>query len=57
MGDAEIVGAIDIAEDKVGKDLGGALEFRSGIEASYAFENDSRLGVAFNHISNASLYD
>lgn len=39
------------------KDLGGGLEFRSGIELSYALANSSRLGVAFNHISNASIYD
>ncbi len=40
-----------------GKDLGGAVEFRSGLEASYRTEADHRIGVAFNHISNASLYD
>lgn len=40
-----------------GRDLGGSIEFRSGVEVSYALENDSRIGVAFNHISNASIYD
>jgi hypothetical protein len=40
-----------------GVDLGGGIEFRSGLELSYAFENESRVGVAFNHISNASIYD
>lgn len=40
-----------------GKDLGGALEFRSGIEFAYQMENFHRIGLAFNHISNASLYD
>ncbi len=39
------------------KDLGGALEFRSGIELAYEFPNLHRMGVAFNHRSNASLYD
>ncbi len=39
-----------------GKDLGGAIEFRSGIELAYQFPNSHRLGVAFNHISNASIY-
>lgn len=39
-----------------GKDLGGAIQFRSGIELAYQFPNYQRLGVAFNHISNASLY-
>jgi hypothetical protein len=40
-----------------GADLGGAVEFRSGLELSYLLEGDARVGVAFNHISNASLYD
>lgn len=40
-----------------GKDLGGAIEFRSGIEVAYQFPNEHRLGVALNHISNASIYD
>lgn len=40
-----------------GKKLGGPVEFRSGLELSYQFENLHRVGVAFNHISNASIYD
>lgn len=40
-----------------GKDLGHGLEFRSGAELAYKFQNDSRLGIAFHHISNASLGD
>ncbi len=40
-----------------GKDLGHGLEFRSGIELDYQFQNYSRAGIAFNHISNASLGD
>ena len=40
-----------------GKDLGGTIEFTSGIELAYQFNNAHRLGVAFNHISNASIYD
>lgn len=39
------------------KDLGHALEFRSGLELSYRFDDASRLGLAFNHISNASIGD
>ena len=39
------------------KDLGGALEFRSGLELGYRFDNDAQLGLTFNHISNASIYD
>ena len=40
-----------------GKDLGHAVEFRSQIELSYRFDDRSRLGVAFGHISNASIGD
>lgn len=40
-----------------GKDLGAALEFRSGIEFAYELENMHRIGIAFNHISNASLHN
>lgn len=44
-------------EDGDGKDLGGTIQFRSGLEVSYQFANQHRLGLAFNHISNASIYD
>ncbi|MFQ5776231.1 MAG: acyloxyacyl hydrolase [Kiloniellaceae bacterium] len=40
-----------------GKDLGSTVEFRSQIEAAYRFDDRSRLGLAFGHISNASLGD
>ena len=40
-----------------GKDLGHELEFRTGIELSYKFSNNMRLGVGFYHISNASIGD
>lgn len=40
-----------------GKDLGYALEFRSGLEAAWRFTNGVRLGVELNHISNAGLGD
>lgn len=39
------------------KDLDYPLEFRSQIEGAYQFEDKSRLGVGFGHISNASLGD
>lgn len=39
------------------KDLGSAIEFRSQIEAGYKFQNEHRVGVAFGHISNASIDD
>ncbi len=40
-----------------GKDLGSVLEFRSGLEVAYRFDDRSRLGIAFSHISNASIDD
>ncbi len=39
------------------KDLGSILEFRSGVEIAYRFDNRARLGVAFQHISNAGIDD
>lgn len=37
------------------KDLNIGLQFRSQIEVAYLFNNDSRVGISFNHVSNASL--
>ena len=39
------------------KDLGQVLEFRTGLEIAYRFADESRLGLAFQHISNAGLDD
>jgi lipid A 3-O-deacylase len=38
-----------------GTNLGSWWEFRSGAEFDYRFENRSRLGIAFYHLSNAGL--
>ncbi|MEQ8355553.1 MAG: acyloxyacyl hydrolase [Kiloniellaceae bacterium] len=38
-----------------GKDLGHVVEFRSQVELGYQFENQSRLSVAFSHLSNANI--
>lgn len=38
-----------------GKQLGNAVEFRSGAELDYELADQSRLGVSFHHISNAGL--
>lgn len=38
-----------------GKDLGHAIEFRSGLEVAYRFDDYSRLGLSFTHISNAGI--
>ncbi len=40
-----------------GKDLGSVVEFRSGVQIAYRFDDDSRLGLLFHHISNAGLDD
>jgi lipid A 3-O-deacylase len=38
-----------------GTNLGSWWEFRTGAEFDYRFENRSRLGIAFYHVSNAGL--
>lgn len=38
-----------------GTNLGSWWEFRSGAEFDYRFDNRSRLGIAFYHMSNAGL--
>lgn len=38
-------------------DLSHSIEFRSQVEVGYEFETGNRFGVAFSHISNASLDD
>ncbi len=43
--------------DGDGKDLGHAVQFRTQLELGWEFDNSSRLGVAYSHISNASLDD
>jgi lipid A 3-O-deacylase len=38
-----------------GLDLGDAFEFKTGAECAYRFDDESRLGIAFDHISNAGI--
>ena len=38
-----------------GKDLGHAVEFRSGLDLAYRRKNGARIGVEVHHLSNASL--
>lgn len=40
-----------------GQDLGHVIEFRSGFELAYRFDDRSRLGLAVHHLSNASIGD
>ena len=39
------------------KDLGSAVEFRSQIEMSYRFEDQTRLALSLGHMSNAGIDD
>ena len=43
--------------DGSGKPLGHWVEFRSGLELAFRFDNRSRLGMGFHHISNANIGD
>lgn len=38
-----------------GKNLGSTVEFKTGAELAYRFDDRSRLGLAFDHISNAGI--
>ena len=40
-----------------GKDLGGAVQFRSGFDLHYRLDGGSRLGISFHHISHAEVFD
>ncbi len=39
-----------------GKDIGGALEFRSGIVVGRRLRNGSRVGLGFVHLSSSAYY-
>ena len=39
-----------------GKDLGGALEFRSHVELAYRLRNDARVGLCLYHLSNGKVF-
>ena len=49
--------AVGLYSNGDGKDLGNTVEFRAGLELAYRLDNRARLGMAFHHISNASLSD
>lgn len=44
-------------EDGDGKELGHTLEFLSSLHLAYRFDGGSRLGLAYQHISNGSISD
>ncbi len=49
--------AAGLYRDGNGKDLGHVIQIRTGIELAYRFDDRSRLGVSFYHLSNAGLDD
>lgn len=47
--------AAGLYHDGNGRDLGHAVEFRSSLEIAYRFDDRTRLGLSFYHLSNAHL--
>jgi lipid A 3-O-deacylase len=47
--------SVGLYDDGHGKPLGNTVEFRTGAELAYRFDNRSRIGIALHHISNAGL--
>ena len=47
---------VSVYEQGDGKDLGGPVEFRTGLEIACRLRR-GRLGILFYHLSNAGLYD
>lgn len=48
---------VGLYDDGESKDLGGPVEFRSGLEVSWRAGERWWIGVDFYHLSNAVLYD
>ncbi len=49
--------AAGLYHDGDGTDLGFPVQFRSQLEIAYRFDDRSRLGLSYNHLSNAGLDD
>ncbi len=49
--------AVSLYDAGDGKDLGGEVEFRSGLEVAYDFAKGPKVGLLFYHLSNADVYD
>lgn len=47
--------AIGLWRPGTGKELGSTVEFKTGAELAWRFADASRLGISFDHISNAGL--
>lgn len=54
--DIQLHAMTGLYEKGQGTDLGGPIEFRSGIEVAYTFDNDWRLGAGWDHRSNLDIY-
>ena len=54
---AELHAMPGIYTDNGGYDLGGPIEFRSGIELGYENRNGWRYALSYDHRSNAGIYD
>lgn len=53
----DLSSGVGLFDEGDGKDLGGVVEFRSGIDVLRQFKNGQALGLGFHHISNAGIYD
>lgn len=49
------IAAVGDYEKGNGKDLGSHIEFKTGAEFDYVFDNGLRIGPAFDHVSNAGI--
>jgi lipid A 3-O-deacylase len=49
------VATVGYYEKGNGKDLGSHVEFKTGAEIDYVFDNGIRVGPAFDHVSNAGI--
>ena len=49
--------AAGLYDEGDGKDLGGPVEFRSGLDLLYELPSGVRIGLGFYHISNCCIYD
>lgn len=53
---AEFHAMTGLYEHSGGPDLGGPIEFRSGVELGYQWPSGWRAGLSYDHRSNAELY-
>lgn len=49
--------AVSLYENGDGKELGGVVEFRSGLDVLLQTDRAGWIGLGFYHLSNSSIYD